>query len=63
MVWCHTGDKPLSKLMVTQFTNTYTQHWEEMSQPKQHFFYLSFFTNYLLLMYVVVIQLNEQAPL
>ena len=31
MAWYWTGDQPLPELMITQFTDAYTQHWGEMS--------------------------------
>ena len=31
MAWRRTGDKPLPKLMLTQFTCAYMRHWGEMS--------------------------------
>ena len=31
MAWHRTGDKPLSEPMLTCFTDTYMQHYKEMS--------------------------------
>ena len=31
MAWCGTGDKPLPEPMLTQFTDAYMGHQEEMS--------------------------------
>ena len=30
MAWTRTGDKPLPETMLTQFTNTFMQHYGEM---------------------------------
>ena len=31
MAWRRTGDKPLPEPMMTQFSEAYMRHWEEMS--------------------------------
>ena len=31
MAWRRTGDKPLSESIMTQYTDTYMQHYGEMS--------------------------------
>ena len=31
MAWCRIGDKPISEPILTQFTDAYMRHWEEMS--------------------------------
>ena len=31
MAWRRTGDKPLSEPMLSQFTDAYMRHWDEMN--------------------------------